>query len=280
MDACIEAEGDHQLQAVHGVPRRVLQRRRPDPARHAAGAATTARLIMMHAENGIAIDVLVAQALAPRRDRPDRPRPDPAAGAGGRGDPPGDHAGRGRRRLPAVHRAPVRRGRRWRRSPRPATPGRTCSPRPARSTCTCPSRTARPAPDFEGAKCVCSHAAAAQAEPPGRDLWQGLRTNDLSVVSTDHCPFCFKDQKELGRGDFSKIPNGIARRRAPDGPAAPGRGRRASCAWPAGWRSRHHPGPDVRPVPAQGRDRPGLRRRHRALRPAGATQTLSRRPTT
>jgi dihydropyrimidinase len=36
-----------------------------------------------------------------------------------------------------------------------------------------------------------------------------LRTNDLSVVSTDHCPFCFKDQKELGRGDFSKIPNGI-----------------------------------------------------------------------
>jgi dihydropyrimidinase len=29
------------------------------------------------------------------------------------------------------------------------------------------------------------------------------------VVSTDHCPFCFKEQKELGRGDFSKIPNGI-----------------------------------------------------------------------
>jgi dihydropyrimidinase len=40
-------------------------------------------------------------------------------------------------------------------------------------------------------------------------LWRGLRTNDLSVVSTDHCPFCFKDQKELGRGDFSKIPNGM-----------------------------------------------------------------------
>ncbi|HVV09368.1 dihydropyrimidinase [Amycolatopsis sp.] len=62
-------------------------------------------------------------------------------------------------------------------------------------------------PDFEGAKYV--------ASPPLRekkhqaDLWRGLRTNDLSVVSTDHCPFCFKDQKELGRGDFSKIPNGI-----------------------------------------------------------------------
>ncbi|GAB2987255.1 dihydropyrimidinase [Amycolatopsis acidiphila] len=62
-------------------------------------------------------------------------------------------------------------------------------------------------PDFEGAKYV--------ASPPLRekkhqaDLWRGLRTNDLSVVSTDHCPFCFKDQKELGRGDFSKIPNGM-----------------------------------------------------------------------
>src|SRR2546429_8197828 len=40
-------------------------------------------------------------------------------------------------------------------------------------------------------------------------LWRGLRTNDLSIVSTDHCPFCFKEQKEMGRGDFSKIPNGM-----------------------------------------------------------------------
>jgi dihydropyrimidinase len=40
-------------------------------------------------------------------------------------------------------------------------------------------------------------------------LWRGLRTDDLSVVSTDHCPFCFKGQKELGLGDFSKIPNGL-----------------------------------------------------------------------
>ncbi len=62
-------------------------------------------------------------------------------------------------------------------------------------------------PDFEGAKYVCStplrpieHQAA---------LWRALRTNDLSVVSTDHCPFCFNDQKELGRNDFSKIPNGL-----------------------------------------------------------------------
>ena len=60
---------------------------------------------------------------------------------------------------------------------------------------------------FEGAKFVCS--------PPLRpksyqnDLWRGLRTDDLSIVSTDHCPFCFKEQKELGVGDFSKIPNGM-----------------------------------------------------------------------
>ena len=50
--------------------------------------------------------------------------------------------------------------------------------------------------------------------PPLRDksnqeqLWKGLRGNDLQVISTDHCPFCFKEQKELGRDDFSKIPNG------------------------------------------------------------------------
>src|ERR671916_783835 len=59
---------------------------------------------------------------------------------------------------------------------------------------------------FEGAKYVMT--------PPLREkwnqdeLWKGLRTDDLQVISTDHCPFCMKEQKELGRGDFSKIPNG------------------------------------------------------------------------
>jgi dihydropyrimidinase len=65
------------------------------------------------------------------------------------------------------------------------------------------------APGFEGAKWVCSTPLRSRHETHRADLWQGLRTNDLSVVSTDHCPFCFKDQKELGLGDFSKIPNGI-----------------------------------------------------------------------
>jgi len=61
-------------------------------------------------------------------------------------------------------------------------------------------------PGFEGAKYVMT--------PPIREkwnqekLWRGLQFNDLQVVSTDHCPFCFKEQKELGRDDFSKIPNG------------------------------------------------------------------------
>jgi dihydropyrimidinase len=60
---------------------------------------------------------------------------------------------------------------------------------------------------FDGAKFVCS--------PPLRpadhqvDLWTGLVTDDLQLVSTDHCPFDFHGQKELGRGDFRKIPNGL-----------------------------------------------------------------------
>jgi dihydropyrimidinase len=62
-------------------------------------------------------------------------------------------------------------------------------------------------PDFEGAKYVCSPPL--RPAEHGAALWRGLRTNDLSVVSTDHCPFCFKGQKELGIGDFAKIPNGM-----------------------------------------------------------------------
>src|SRR5213083_1785952 len=60
--------------------------------------------------------------------------------------------------------------------------------------------------DFDGAKYVMT--------PPLREkwnqaeLWKGLKMDDLQVISTDHCPFCMKEQKELGRDDFSKIPNG------------------------------------------------------------------------
>ena len=62
------------------------------------------------------------------------------------------------------------------------------------------------APGFDGAKYVVT--------PPLREswnqdeLWRGLRVGALDVISTDHCPFCMKEQKELGRDDFSRIPNG------------------------------------------------------------------------
>ncbi|MER7988933.1 dihydropyrimidinase [Streptomyces noursei] len=62
-------------------------------------------------------------------------------------------------------------------------------------------------PDFEGAKYVCSTPLRPREHQAA--LWRALRTNDLQVVSTDHCPFCFRGQKELGRDDFSKIPNGM-----------------------------------------------------------------------
>jgi dihydropyrimidinase len=62
---------------------------------------------------------------------------------------------------------------------------------------------------FEGAKWVCSTPLRSRAEGHQDHMWQALRTNDLQMVSTDHCPFCMKDQKELGKGDFRAIPNGI-----------------------------------------------------------------------
>lgn len=65
------------------------------------------------------------------------------------------------------------------------------------------------APGFEGAKWVCSTPLRSRAEGHQDELWRYLRTGDVTTVSTDHCPFCMKDQKEMGVGDFSKIPNGI-----------------------------------------------------------------------
>jgi dihydropyrimidinase len=81
-------------------------------------------------------------------------------------------------------------------------------------------------PDFEGAKYVMS--------PPLREkwnqdaLWKGLAKNDLQVVSTDHCPFCMNEppQKQMGKDDFSKIPNG-----------APGIETRLMLVWDGGVRA-------------------------------------------
>jgi dihydropyrimidinase len=61
-------------------------------------------------------------------------------------------------------------------------------------------------PDFEGAKWVMTPALRHKSNQD--HLWTGLRFGHLGNVATDHCPFCFGGQKELGRGDFRKIPNG------------------------------------------------------------------------
>jgi dihydropyrimidinase len=167
-------------------------------------ATETGATIMMHAENGIAIDELVAEAVASGRTDPvehgiTRP-PELEGEATSRAIALATVTGAplyivhlsARHALEAVAEA--------------RNTGQNVFAE------TCPqylylSIEDLAKPDFEGAKYV--------ASPPLRpkdhqaDLWRGLRTNDLSVVSTDHCPFCFKDQKELGRGDFSKIPNGM-----------------------------------------------------------------------
>jgi dihydropyrimidinase len=76
---------------------------------------------------------------------------------------------------------------------------------------------------FEGAKYVCS--------PPLRDpsnrpaLWNGLKTGDLQIFGSDHCSFNYEGQKDLGRDDFTLIPNGI-----------PGAEERAMTLWTLGVR--------------------------------------------
>ena len=167
-------------------------------------ASRTGALIMMHAENGIAIDQLVAQALAAGNTEPvqhglTRP-PELEAEATSRAIALAKVTGSP---LYVVHVSAAQ-----------ALDVITAARDTGQSVFaeTCPqylylSIDDLARPGFDGAKYV--------ASPPLRprehqgSLWRGLRTNDLSVVSTDHCPFCFAEQKELGRGDFSKIPNGI-----------------------------------------------------------------------
>ncbi|MFF9199117.1 dihydropyrimidinase [Streptomyces sp. NPDC014779] len=161
-------------------------------------------LIMMHAENGIAIDVLVEQALA-------------------RGETDPRHHGEVRKTLleaEATHRA-IQLAR-VAGSPlyvvHVSAEEAVAELAAARDMGlpvfgeTCPqylflSTDNLAEPDFEGAKYVCSTPLRPKEHQAA--LWRGLRTNDLQVVSTDHCPFCFVGQKELGRGDFSRIPNGL-----------------------------------------------------------------------
>ncbi len=166
-------------------------------------AAQTGSLICMHAENGGAIDVIVQRALAEGKTAPKYhalTRPTTAeAEATGRAIALAEMAG-----------APV------------YIVHLSCSEaldrvREARDRGvaayaeTCPqylflSLDNFDVPGFEGAKYVFT--------PPLREkwhqekLWNGLANDQLQVVSTDHCPFCYKEQKELGRDNFTKIPNG------------------------------------------------------------------------
>jgi dihydropyrimidinase len=167
-------------------------------------AAENGSTIMMHAENGIAIDQLVAQALTLGRTDPvqhgvTRP-PELEGEATNRAIQLAKVTGAP---LYIVHLSAAQ-------ALDAVTAARDAGQNVFAETC--PqylflSLEDLARPDFEGAKYV--------ASPPLRpvehqaQLWRGLRTNDLSIVSTDHCPFCFVEQKELGRGDFSKIPNGI-----------------------------------------------------------------------
>src|SRR5919197_495264 len=161
-------------------------------------------LIMMHAENGGAIDVLVRRYLAEKKTRPVNhglTRPSSMEGeATGRASALARLAGvavyivhlSSKEALDAVRVA--------RDEGAPAFAE------------TCPqylylSLDDLARPGFEGAKYVCSPPL--RPRPHQEDLWKGLLQDDLQLVATDHCPFDYKEQKVLGRGDFSKIPNGL-----------------------------------------------------------------------
>ena len=211
-------------------------------------------MIMMHAENGIAIDVLVAQALATRRDRAEVPRHHAPVGDGRGSDAPRDHARQARGRA-VVHRAHVgEAGGRDARAPH-ATKGGTSSARRARSTSTCRSRSTCRRPGFEGAKYVCSTPLRARAEGHQDELWRYLRTE--RPVRREHRPLPLLLQGAEGarRRRLLEDPERHRWRRAPHGPHLPGRRRRADLARALGRAVLHDAGAHVRPLPAQGRDR-------------------------
>jgi dihydropyrimidinase len=166
-------------------------------------AAQTGALVMVHAENGDAIDVLVKQALAegktePRWHAATRP-PETEAEATNRAVMLAHIAGCP---LYVVHVS-------CRESAEPIAIARARGWRTWGETCTqylFIDETRLEEPDFVGAKYV--YTPPPRAAENHEHLWTALRTGVLSVVSTDHCPFRWSDQKTLGRDDFSKIPNG------------------------------------------------------------------------
>ncbi len=166
-------------------------------------ASATGALVMVHAENGDAIDVLIKKALAEGKT-------EPRWHAATR--PPITEGEATNRAIQLAHLADaplyvvhvsceesiepvaIARARGW------ETWGETCT------HYLFIDETALDKPDFEGAKYV--YTPPPRARENQEHLWQALTTDVLSVVSTDHCPFNFEGQKTLGRDDFSKIPNG------------------------------------------------------------------------
>ncbi|MFM8389872.1 MAG: dihydropyrimidinase, partial [Actinomycetota bacterium] len=174
-------------------------------------ASENGAMIMMHAENGIAIDVLVAQHLARRETDPKYhsiSRPSLLEGEA-------THRAivlskvAGNVPLYIVHMSAAEALDEVAQAQNEGLNvfAETC---PQYLYMTLEDHLAQPG--FEGAKYVCSPPIRSKHDHRHHhaDLWKGLRMNELAIVSTDHCPFCMKDQKELGMGDFSKIPNGIA----------------------------------------------------------------------
>ncbi|HZV48665.1 MAG TPA: dihydropyrimidinase [Candidatus Dormibacteraeota bacterium] len=166
-------------------------------------ASRTGALVMVHAENGDAVDVLVKKALQEGHTEPiwhARTRPPEVEGeATNRAIQLARVAGAP---LYVVHVTckdaidPIARARAagWK------VLGETCT----QYLFIDESYLERP--DFEGAKYV--YTPPPRPREHQEHLWRALATDVLSVVSTDHCPFNFEGQKTLGRGDFSRIPNG------------------------------------------------------------------------
>ena len=229
-------------------------------------AADNGSLIMMHAENGIAIDVLVAQALArgetaPKYHGTTRPW-ETEEEATHRAIMLAKLAGAP---LYIVHMSAQQ---------AVATVARARDEGWNVFGETCPQYLYLSLEEHSDARPVskvrstCARRRCGRATKGHQDeLWRYLRTNDLSVVSTDHCPFCMKEQKELGLGDFSDDPERHRRCRAPDGPHLPRCRRRAALAAALGRTVLHHAGAHVRAVSREGRDRPGFGCRRRRLRP-------------
>ena len=166
--------------------------------------------IMMHAENGIAIDVLVQQALAKGETDPkyhSYTRPSALEGeATHRAIILSQVAGNAPLYIVHVSASEALEEIAAARDAGHNVFAETC---PQYLYMTLEETLAKPG--FEGAKWVCSPPirSAHDTHHHHADLWKGLRTNDIAIVSTDHCPFCMKDQKELGLGNFSAIPNGM-----------------------------------------------------------------------